>query len=270
MKKLTTTLLFTALSLLAFAQSTFTEKIFNDMMGRYQKEAIEFLKTETTPDFLFIGVSGEAVNKQDFIAFAGGASAFPTSEFSNIKIRQYGSTSIVTGIWAHSHLLKHDNSVVSYEESVTETFVQQNGKWLLASHQGNVAPIVKADEEAAIKAVIEKETATWRAGNIKGHADCWQAQPYSRILMSSLDGTVRDVTVAFILNPTPGIMGGGGNSVNTDYRISISGNTAWSSHNQETTDKDRTKSYTYEVRMLEKINRAWKIVGASIHHYKPN
>jgi hypothetical protein len=30
------------------------------------------------------------------------------------------------------------------------------------------------------------------------------------------------------------------------------------------------KSYTYEVQMLEKINGTWKIVGASIHHYKPN
>jgi hypothetical protein len=219
---------------------------------------------------MFVGVGGEATNKQDFIAFASGASAFPTNEFSNIKIRQYGSTAIVTGIWAHSHLLKHNNSLVSYKESVTETFVQQNGKWLYASHQGGIAPMVKADEEAAIKAVIEKETATWRAGDIKGHADCWHAQPYSRILMSSLDGTVRDVTVAFIVNPTPGIMGDGGNSVNTNYRIRINGDTAWSSHDQETTAKDGTKSYTYEVRMLEKVNGAWKIVGASIHHYKTN
>jgi Domain of unknown function (DUF4440) len=269
MKKLTTTLLFTAFSLLAFAQSTFTEKMFTDMMGRYQKETIEFLKTETTPDFLFVGVGGEAANKQDFIAFASGASAFPNNEFSNVKIRQYGSTAIMTGVWAHSHLLKHNNSVVSYKESVTMTFVLQNDKWLLASHQGNVAPTVKADEETAIKAVIEKETATWRSGDIKGHADCWQAQPYSRILMSGLDGIVRDVTVAFIVNPTPGIMGGGGNSVNTNYRISIHGDTAWSSHDQETTTKEGTKSYTYEVRMLEKINGTWKIVGASIHHYKP-
>jgi hypothetical protein len=43
MKKLTTTLLFTAFSLLAFAQSSFTEKIFTDMMGRYQKETATWL-----------------------------------------------------------------------------------------------------------------------------------------------------------------------------------------------------------------------------------
>ena len=269
MKKLTSTLLFTAFSLFAFAQSTFTEKMFTDMMGRYQKETIEFLKTETTPDFLFVGVGGEATNKQDFIIFASGANAFPTNEFSNVKIRQYGSTAIVTGVWAHSHLLKHDNSVVSYKESVTETFVQQNGKWLLASHHGTVAPTVKVDEEAAIKAVIEKETATWRAGDIKAHADCWQAQPYSRVLVATTDGTTLDVPIALMLNPTPDIMGGGGNSVNTNFRISINGNTAWSSHDQETTAKDGTKSYSYEMRMLEKINGMWKIVGETVHHYKP-
>jgi hypothetical protein len=45
MKTLLTAPLFMALSLHATAQSTFTKKMFTDMMGRYQKETIEFLKT---------------------------------------------------------------------------------------------------------------------------------------------------------------------------------------------------------------------------------
>jgi ketosteroid isomerase-like protein len=267
MKKLITTLLFSAFSLLAFAQSTFTEKMFNDMMGRYQKETTLFLKTETSPNFIFLGSDGQTMNYEQFLAFVQGGT-FITNEFTNLKIRQFDNTAIVTGIWSHSHQLKHDNSIVSYKESVTETFAQQNGKWLLVSHQGTVAPTVKADEEAAIKAVIEKETATWRAGDIKDHADCWQPQPYSRILIAMTDGSTLDVAAAFMLNPTPGIMGNGGVSVNTNYRISINGNTAWSSHDQETTEKDGTKSNTLEIRMLEKINGAWKIVGESVHQVK--
>jgi ketosteroid isomerase-like protein len=268
MKKLVMTLLCMAFSLLAFAQSTFTEKMFTDMMGRYQKETVLFLKTEASPDFIFLGSDGQTMNHAQFLAFVQGGT-FITNEFTDLKIRQFDNTAIVTGIWSHSHQLKHDNSFVAFKELVTETFVQQNGKWLLVSHQGTVAPTVKADEEAAIKAVIEKETATWRAGDIKGHADCWQPQPYSRILIAMTDGSTLDVPAAFMLNPTPDIMGNGGISVNTNYRISINGNTAWSSHDQETTEKDGTKSYSYEMRMLEKINGAWKIVGESVHHHRP-
>ena len=58
-------------------------------------------------------------------------------------------------------------------------------------------------------------------------------------------------------------------SVNTNYKISINGNSAWSSHDQETISTDGVKSYSYEMRMLEEINGQWKIVGESVHHYKP-
>ena len=125
------------------------------------------------------------------------------------------------------------------------------------------------DESIAIKAVIEKETATWRIGDIKGHANCWHIQPYSRILVSTEDGTTLDISPNIIINPTPDIMGDKSVSVNTNYKISVNGNNAWSTHNQETTATDGTKSYSYEMRILEKINGDWKIVGESVHHYKP-
>jgi hypothetical protein len=127
----------------------------------------------------------------------------------------------------------------------------------------------KTDETFAIKAVIEKETTTWRIGDIKGHADCWHIQPYTRILVSTADGLTLDISPNIIINPTPDIMGDKSVSVNTNYKISINGNSAWSSHDQETTATDGTKSYSYEMRMLEKINGQWKIVGESVHHYKP-
>jgi hypothetical protein len=127
----------------------------------------------------------------------------------------------------------------------------------------------KTDETFAIKAVIEKETATWRIADIKGHADCWHIEPYTRILVSTADGLTLDISPNIIINPTPDIMGDKSVSVNTNYKISINGNSAWSSHDQETTATDGTKSYSYEMRMLEKINGQWKIVGESVHHYKP-
>ena len=127
----------------------------------------------------------------------------------------------------------------------------------------------KTDETQSIISVIEKETNTWRAGDIKAHAACWHIQPYTRILVSTAEGLTLDISPNIIINPTADIMGDKSVSVNTNYKISVNGNSAWSSHNQETTSPDGIKSYSYEMRMLEKINGEWKIVGESVHHYKP-
>lgn len=126
-----------------------------------------------------------------------------------------------------------------------------------------------ANEEEAIKQLLEKESSTWRSGDIKGHADCWHIQPYSRILVSTGDSTVFDVPPEVMVNPPSNSIGKGGTSVNTNYKIAIHGDNAWVSHNEESTSKDGRKSYSYEIRILEKINGQWKLVGQSIHVYKP-
>ena len=127
----------------------------------------------------------------------------------------------------------------------------------------------KNNEAAKIISLLEKESATWRAGDGKGHADCWYIQPYSRILISTGNGTTIDVPPAAMKNTDPAAMGNGGSSINTNYKMSIQKNSAWVSHNEVSTAKDGTKSYSYEIRMLEKIKGKWKLVGQSIHVYKP-
>jgi hypothetical protein len=124
-------------------------------------------------------------------------------------------------------------------------------------------------EEAAIIKLLEKESATWRSGDIKGHAACWAIKPYSRILYSAGDGSTIDIPPAMMMNPPVDMVGKGSSSMNTNYKMNISGNNAWVSHNEESTAKDGTKTYTYELRILEKIKGQWKLVGQSIHTYKP-
>ena len=79
------------------------------------------------------------------------------------------------------------------------------------------------DESNAIKKLLEKESATWRSGDIKGHADCWAIKPYSRILVSNADGTTLDISPDIMLNPPAGIIGKGGAAVNSNYKMNISG-----------------------------------------------
>lgn len=126
-----------------------------------------------------------------------------------------------------------------------------------------------SNEAAVIKKLLEKESATWRAADSKGHSECWYIQPYSRILISTPEGVTLDIPPTAMINTNPSAMGNGGFSVNTNYKMSINGNSAWVSHDEESTAKDGKKTFSYEIRLLEKIKGQWKLVGQSIHIYNP-
>lgn len=121
------------------------------------------------------------------------------------------------------------------------------------------------DEYESIKKLLEKESFTWRAGDSKGHSECWYIQPYSRILISTADGKTLDIPPMAMINTNPEAMGDGGYSVNTNYKMSIHQDNAWVSHNEESTSKDGKKTFSHEIRLLEKIEGQWRLVGQSIH-----
>ncbi len=123
-------------------------------------------------------------------------------------------------------------------------------------------------EEAAIIKVLEKESATWRAKDVEGHKDCWYVQPYSRILVSLPDGKTIDVPPASKQNMQAENMGNGGFAVNSNYKMSISNSSAWVSHDELSTDVEGKRTWSYEIRLLEKIKGNWKLVGQSLHIYK--
>jgi hypothetical protein len=131
---------------------------------------------------------------------------------------------------------------------------------LFACHQS-------VNEEDEIKKLLEKESATWRSGDGKAHAECWEIKPYSRILVSTTDGKTFDIPPAAMADPKN--VGNGGTSANSNYKISIHGTYAWVNHDEVSTGKDGKKTYSHEIRILEKYNNTWKLVGQSIHQYLP-
>ncbi len=124
------------------------------------------------------------------------------------------------------------------------------------------------NDSTAIQQLLEKESATWRAGDFKGHSDCWHIQPYSKILVSTANGKMFDVVPALMKDPNA-TMGDGGTSSNSNYQMSIHGDHAWVSHDEVSTAKDGLKTYSHEIRILEKVKGQWKLVGQSIHAYLP-
>lgn len=122
-------------------------------------------------------------------------------------------------------------------------------------------------EEKAIIQLLEKESATWRSGDGKAHADCWEVKPYSRIVVSTPEGKTFDVPPAAMKDTA--LKGNGGTSSNSNYKLSIQGDYAWVNHDEVSIDTAGNKSLSHEFRMLEKINGQWKLVGQSIHVYTP-
>ena len=59
------------------------------------------------------------------------------------------------------------------------------------------------NDSTAIVQVLEKESATWRSGDSAAHAACWQAEPYSNIIIMTAGKTFA-VPVDKIIHPAPG------------------------------------------------------------------
>ena len=264
MKKLLLNALFLGCTTLGFAQAAFTEKTFNDMMQGFQTGNEDFLKTQVTPDFLLVGTGGSVFTLPEFIAFTKGGTTL-TSDFSNVKIRQYDKTAIATGIWAHSHRLQN-NSVVAYRELFTYTFIEQKGKWLVASAQHSEGPTVLADEEAAVKKVLVDERKAFYAGDKEALAKTWKIGPTTFINASYPSGN------QFYRNPeavqksivdfkrSESVVG-----TITSSKIKVYGNNAIADLEVTANYKNGTEAKEHNIALLEKEGEVWKVVGYSVH-----
>lgn len=118
-------------------------------------------------------------------------------------------------------------------------------------------------EEAAIKELLEKEAATWRSGDHVAHASCWSVKPYSFCWVSTLEGKMIDVPKTDIVSTSGDAPGG--SAVLSNFKIQIDGDHAWVSHDELSTDTVGKKTASKEIRLLEKEQGQWKLVGQSIH-----
>jgi hypothetical protein len=123
-----------------------------------------------------------------------------------------------------------------------------------------------SNDSIAIVKLLEKGATTFRSGDAKAYADCWHIQPYSIILISTADGKAISIPAESLAKASTA-MGQGGYVTVTNYRMSIHGDNGWTSFDEISTAKDGTKSYSYEMWMVEKINGEWKLVAASMHFY---
>jgi hypothetical protein len=123
-------------------------------------------------------------------------------------------------------------------------------------------------DSIAVVKLLEKAATTFRSGHAKAYAGCWKVQPYSVILISTDDGKAMSIPAEVMVQPSSH-MGQGGFATTTNYRMGIHNDNGWISFDEVSTAKDGTKSYSYEMWTVEKINGDWKLVAASLHFHKP-
>lgn len=264
MRNLTITLLLTAISLLANAQS-FNEKTFADMMQRFEKDPVKYLQTETVPDFVFVGTSGYVFDLKGSMALYENLTTL-SHVASNVKLRQYGNTGIATGIIKHSYKNEKTGAIRILNELFTYIFAEQKGKWQMVSAQHSEGTTDKMQDEAAIKTVIEKETQAFLNRDATALMSCQANKPYSLLLVGE-HGNVhyftnpkadmdKTYTTVFEQLGKPN----GDTFKNTDYVIRINGNAAFAYFNQTGLNNARDPEVSHQTRYLERINGDWKIV----------
>lgn len=218
--------------------------------NRTKKEGIYWFSMGDGKELHLVSTIKEPVviNKAIHISFS-----IPESDFETF-IANLNTKKITYSSWA-GELSK----ITIRADGIKQIYFQDpDGYWIEINSAGQ-----NTEESDAIKKLLEKESATWRAGDSKEHAACWYIQPYSTVVISTPEGNTINIPASamqsLITNPA------GGSSINTNYKMSIHGDNAWVSHDEISTSKDGKKTYSYEIRFLEKIKQEWKIVGQSIH-----
>jgi Domain of unknown function (DUF4440) len=134
--------------------------------------------------------------------------------------------------------------------------------------------LAQSADEAAIRTAIEAESAAYHTNSDRSQfISFWQLTPEARLVYSSpssqntslYDGKSMQAAVAAGQLPAADQAA----REFTNYLIKASGSIGWATFDQKTTTPDGKVSYTHEIRCMEKIGGAWKIVSSSVHQYQP-
>lgn len=124
-------------------------------------------------------------------------------------------------------------------------------------------------DSLAIIELLQNEGAAWRSGDRDAFLSCWTSRPYGQILVSRQDGTSQVMPAAFMQNVPESAMGQGGFAFHSNHQMHIDTNSAWVSHDEVSVSKTGQENHSRELRLLEKEQGQWKLVGQSLHFYTP-
>ena len=125
-----------------------------------------------------------------------------------------------------------------------------------------------ASDTLEILDLLEKESRTWRSGDVAEHASCWQERFYNKVWINRGGGALLDIPAEVIINPSAEMTGQGGQAYLSNFQFNIYGDQAWVNHDEVSVGVDGKETYTHEMRLLEKVEGEWKLVGQSLYPYQ--
>ncbi len=270
MKKQFLTLVFTLLSWAGYAQNSFNEVVFNEMMQGWARDPVGTLKSGADPNFTFINGNGQVISLAQLIDSYTNGFTESNRQIEQLNVRQSGSTGIATGILRHTFHFKNNASAsFTYKGLFTYTFSQQKGKWLLASAQHTDFRDTKEADETAIKKVIENLTAIAYLNDVPAYLKMLAPSDFISRVSVEADGKVNKLTGAEYRKMVNDRVSYGPQKMTTqvtrdNFNLRINGNSAFAVFDQHNVNADGTKRDSVEERYLEKINGEWKIVNVTV------
>jgi ketosteroid isomerase-like protein len=141
MKRLTAiTVLMLISAALAFSQTNKSERELFKANQEYdaaiKSNDVKTLEQIFADEFVYTTPDGEVRDKAQQLAFTrSGDLKFESAQSSDVKVRVYGKTAVMTGRFDAKGTFKGKN--IDVRERYTAVWVKQNGRWQLVAEQGN-------------------------------------------------------------------------------------------------------------------------------------
>jgi hypothetical protein len=245
-----------------FKKPAFTAATMKEIFDEYKADSKAFFINRLSDDFRYIPRDGKFQNKEDVLK--GNKQNIVSTELLQPVIFQSGDLVVTNGIHQTVRIDK-DGKEVTSQVACTYTWQRRNDKWMFVGSEQSAIQAPVADDEAAIKQVIEGESTAFFQRNTEQLLTYWANVPYvSHSYNEKGSGYIRgydkysDVVKKFV-SEHPELSKY--SFKNRDYIIHINGTSAWATHIQEQSAGDN-KNTAYSSTYLEKNGSGvWKIVG---------
>ena len=208
-------------------QKPFTKETLNEILEEYKTDSKAFFNKYLSSDFRYTNQMGSYQYQKEFLG--GTAQSIVATEILQPVIFQSGDLATVSGLHQTIRSTK-DGSQQTSHDAATYTFQRRAGKWMFVASQQIPLAAPAADDETAIKSVLEGETVAFKQRYESKALSYWSNAPYvSHYYSAPGSGYVRgDKLAATYLNflkTNPEV----DNSPTDfhDYIIRVNGNAAW-------------------------------------------
>lgn len=243
------------------------ESFYKKSIENFKKEPKAYVQKNCAPDFVFItGHSGEFRNLDQTVAMFSEDKSNPNYQNEIKKIVESGDVAVVTGISVNPQ----PNTI--YKDAYTYTFRKINGewKWAIAQHTKIDYKSLGISDEEAIRQTCENETKYYHEADVKNWEAQWSNKAHAEYQSQYLNELIKtpfaknEVLSGMMNSVSKTIKSDGLVSKMTDFEARINGNMAWATYTQEDFKGETSATKSRQLRILEKINGLWKIVGLSI------